>query len=395
MGDGYRSLLGRIDEAAPVDAIEVAEAELVDVVGARDVSLLICDYSGRAVVRFDRSSWARAGVRRHDDETAETIRLAGTAYERVLRTQQIDVEPDDRGAVVRAPVTVRGDAIGVLELRVPQPPVPAVLTEVAEVAHAFGYVVVANRRYTDLFEWGQRTVPFTLAAEIQRRLLPGAFSCDADEFSLAGWLEPAATVGGDTFDYALDRETLHLSITDAVGNDVNAALLATVLVSSLRNGRRRGLDLLDQVRSANEALAAHSPTGAFVTGQAIRVDLDTGVVTLVNAGHPFPILLRGGEVREVELHIDIPFGIHPDHRFALQTVELQPGDRILFVTDGVLDRNSAHVDVPAVLGRTLDHHPREVVRELSDAVIAATGGDLKDDSTVLCLDWRGPGHPAG
>lgn len=390
MGDGYRSLLGRIDDAAPVDAIEVAEAELVDVVGARDVSLLICDYTGRAVVRFDRSSWARAGVRRNGDETAETVPLAGTAYERVLRTQRIDVEEVDGGAIVRAPVTVRGDAIGVLELRVPQPPVPAVLTEVAEVAHAFGYVVVANRRYTDLFEWGQRTTPFTLAAEIQRRLLPGAFSCDADEFSLAGWLEPASTVGGDTFDYALDRETLHLSITDAVGNDVNASLLATVLVSSLRNGRRRGLDLHEQVSAANDALAAHSPLGAFVTGQVIRLDLDTGHATMVNAGHPFPILLRQGKVAEVELHIDIPFGLRPGHRFALQSLTLEPGDRILFVTDGVLDRNSAHVDVPEVLGRTTELHPREVVRELSDAVIAATGGELKDDSTVLCLDWRGP-----
>ncbi len=390
MGDGVRSLLGRIDDAAPVDAIEVAEAELVDVVGARDVSLLVCDYAGRAVVRFDRSSWARAGVRRHDGATAEAVRLAGSVYERVLTSQRIDVEDVDGGAIVRAPVSVRGDAIGVLELRVPQPPVPAVLREVEEVAQAFGYVVVANRRYTDLFEWGRRTTPFTLAAEIQRRLLPEAFSCDAREFSLAGWLEPANTVGGDTFDYAVDHDTLHLSITDAVGNDVNAALLATVLVSSLRNGRRSGLDLADQTATSNDALAAHSPVGAFVTGQAIRVDLDTGLATLVNAGHPFPILLRGGRVSEVRLDIDLPFGVYAGTRFTLQHIALEPGDRILFVTDGVLDRNSAHVDVPAVLGGTATLHPREVVRELSDAVIAATGGDLKDDSTVLCLDWRGP-----
>lgn len=390
MGDVRRSLLGRIDDAAPVDAIEVAEQELVDVTGARDVSLLICDYSGRAVVRFDRSSWARAGVRRHGDDVAETVPLPGTAYERVLRTQRVDVAQDAGGALVRAPVTVRGDAIGVLELRLPDLPTPDVLTEVAEVAHAFGYVVVANRRYTDLFEWGSRTAAFTLAAEIQRRLLPGAFSCDAHEFSLAGWLEPANTVGGDTFDYALDRDTLHLSITDAVGNDVNAALLATVLVGSLRNGRRRGLGLPEQVAAANDALAEHSAVGEFVTGQAIRVDLDTGVATLVNAGHPFPILLRDGRVTEVELHIDLPFGVYAGTRFALQHIALEPGDRILFVTDGVLDRNSEHVDVPAVLARTMGRHPREVVRDLSDAVVAATGGELKDDSTVLCLDWRGP-----
>lgn len=390
MDDGRRSLLGRIDDAAPVDAIEVAEQELVEIAGARDVNLLICDYSGRAVVRFDRSSWARAGARRHGDELAQTVPLAGTVYERVLRSQRIDVTEQPDGALVCAPVTVRGDAIGVLELRLPAGPGPQVLTEVAEVAHAFGYVVVANRRYTDLFEWGSRTAPFTLAAEIQRRLLPGAFSCDAREFSLAGWLEPASTVGGDTFDYSLDRDTLHLSVTDAVGKDVNAALLATVLVGSLRNGRRRGLGLSDQVRAANDALAAHSAVGEFVTGQVTRVDLDTGVATLVNAGHPFPILLRRGRVAEIELDIDLPFGVYTSTGFALQQVTFEPGDRILFVTDGVLDRNSEHVDVPAVLARTADRHPREVVREIVDAVMSATDGGLKDDSTVLCLDWRGP-----
>lgn len=340
-----RSLLGRIDEAAPVDG----------------------------------------------EDVAETVALAGTVYEAVLRSQEIDVREHDGGVVATVPVTVRGDAIGVLELWLPEEPDDDALGEIREVAHAFGYVVVANRRYTDLFEWGRRTAPFSLAAEIQRRLLPGAFSCDAATFSLAGWLEPANTVGGDTFDYALDRDTLHLSITDAVGNDVRASLLATVLVSSLRNGRRRSLGLPEQVLAANDALAQHSEVGAFVTGQVARIDLASGLVRIVNAGHPFPVLLRGGVVREIELAIDLPFGIYPGVEHELQEIALRPGDRLLLVTDGVLDRNSAHVDVPTVLGATADLHPREVVRALSDAVIAATGGDLRDDSTVLCLDWRGPG----
>ena len=168
------------------------------------------------------------------------------------------------------------------------------LLAVEAVAHALGYIVVVNRRYTDLFERGQRTEPLSLAAEIQRRLLPSAFTHETRQFTVAGWLEPAATVGGDTFDYAVDHGMLHVSITDAVGNDVNAALLATVLVGSLRNGRRQGMTLADQTRLANDALAEHSPVGEFVTGQVLRVDLDTGLTTLVNAGHLFPLLLRDG-----------------------------------------------------------------------------------------------------
>ena len=194
-------------------------------------------------------------------------------YERVLRTQQVDVHGMGDGARLILPVTDRGDAIGVLELILPRYPDAQVVADVAAAAHALSYVVVANRRHTDLFEWGQRTTPFSLAAEIQRRLLPGSFTCEAGQFTISGWMEPASAVGGDTFDYALGEDALQVSITDAAGHDVAAALLATLLVGSLRNGRRRGLDLGEQARNANDALVAHSSVGQFVTGQLMRIDL--------------------------------------------------------------------------------------------------------------------------
>jgi hypothetical protein len=91
------------------------------------------------------------------------------------------------------------------------------VTDIATAGHALAYIVVANRRHTDLFEWGQRSAPFSLAAEIQRRLLPGAFTCEAGQFTVAGWLEPASSVAGDTFDYTLDQHSLQVSITTRSG----------------------------------------------------------------------------------------------------------------------------------------------------------------------------------
>lgn len=108
-------------------------------------------------------------------------------------------------------------------------------------------MVIANRRHTDLFEWGQRSTPFTLPAEIQRRLLPAAFTCEGGSFTLSAWLEPAANVGGDTFDYSVGRDVLHLTITDAMGHGVGSALTATLCVGSLRNTRRQGASLVEQV----------------------------------------------------------------------------------------------------------------------------------------------------
>ncbi|MGY1660642.1 PP2C family protein-serine/threonine phosphatase [Geodermatophilus sp. SYSU D00705] len=382
------ALLQRVEDAAPIEAVEAVADALAEQVGATAVSFLIADFSGRAVVRLS-SSGPVAGARTHAAERAETVPLEGSVFEQVLRSQQLDVRLE--GELYRAlvPVTDRGDAIGLVELLLPEAPTPQVVRQVRSAAHALAYAVIAARRHTDVFEWGMRSTPFTLAAEIQRRLLPAAYSCEAAQFTLAGWMEPASSVGGDTFDYTLDRDVLQLSITDAVGHQVPAALLATLLVGGLRNGRRRGLDLAEQARYASDSLAENAAPGQFVTGQLVRVDLHTGTARIVNAGHPFPLRLRNGRVSEVPLAIDPPFGVQPGGSFTVQPLPLEPGDRIVFLTDGMQERNAASLDVAATLAATADLHPREVVHALGAAVLGATGHDLKDDATMLCLDWYG------
>jgi len=387
------ALLEQVEAAAPIDAVEVVATELGRMVDARAVTLLIADFSGRAVVRLTSAELVE-GARGHGVEQAETIPLTGTLYERVLRTQRADVEAIGDGARMVVPVTDRGDAIGLLELDLPRYPSSDEILDISSAAHALAYVVIAARRHTDVFEWGQRSTPFALAAEIQRRLLPPAYTCEAGQFTLAGWLEPAASVGGDTFDYTLDRDSLQLSITDAVGHQVSAALVATLLVGALRNSRRKGLDLADQARYANDSLAEHAAPGQFVTGQLLRVDLKTETAVIINAGHTLPLRLRNGQVEEVDLVIEPPFGVVPDKSFTVQKFPLEPGDRIVFLTDGMQERNAASFDVAAALAASVDLHPREVVHELGAAVLKATGGDLRDDATMVCLDWYG-GPPRG
>ena len=384
-----RALLTRVEDASPVEAAESVATQLAESLGARAVTFLVADFTGRSVVRLSSVGPVPGEARTREDEHAETVPLRGTVYDRVLRSQEVDVQRLDGGARLVAPVTDRGDAIGLLELDLPRYPSAAEVEEVAAAAHALAYVVIAARRHTDLFEWGQRTTPFSLAAEIQRRLLPSSYTCEAGQFTLAGWLEPANSVGGDTFDYVLDRTTLQLSITDAVGHEVSAALLATLLVGALRNARRRGMSLAEQAGYANEALSDNVPVAQFVTGQLLRVDLATGLASIVNAGHPFPLRLRDGRVEEVELPIQPPFGVEPGRTFTVHEFPLEPGDRIVFLTDGMQERNAAVLDVAQALAATAELHPREVVHELGAAVLRATGGDLRDDATMVCLDWYG------
>lgn len=378
-----RALLDSVEAAPPVGAVDVLARELAAMVGAVDVSFLIADFSGDAVIRFLVAPDGLA-----------TVPLGGSPYETALRSQRVLVEPDGESTRLYAPVTDRGDALGVLELSLPSAPDDGVVAFVASAAHALAYVIIANRRHTDLFERGQRNLPFSLAAEIQRRLLPPAFTCEAAEFTVAGWLEPASEVGGDTFDYSVERDVLHLSISDAMGHTVRAAQLATLAVSSFRNSRRTTTGAAEQARAANAAIVENAGDEEFVSALLLRVDLGSGVVTAVNAGHPVPHLVRAGVVSRVELDADLALGMLPEAVHREQSLRLEPGDRLVLLTDGMLERNATSFDVPKALVELEGLHPRQVVHAFARAVLGATGGALQDDATVLCVDWYGrqPGN---
>jgi serine phosphatase RsbU (regulator of sigma subunit) len=136
-------------------------------------------------------------------------------------------------------------------------------------------------------------------------------------------------------------------------------------------------------------LAENAAPGQFVTGQLVRVDLHAGTAVVINAGHTLPLRLRGGTVQEIPLTVEPPFGVVPGKTFQVQPLPLEPGDRVVFLTDGMLERNAAALDVAATLADTADLHPREVVQALGAAVLRATGGQLRDDATMVCLDWYG------
>ena len=371
-----------------MEAVDALAASLLEMLDAQHVSFLIADFSGDALIRLGQQSSA-ATTRTIGPETAERVPLANTPIGRVVAAQSVEVTERDGAFWVHAPVTSRGEAVGVLELCVAERPDERMMAGIAQAAHALAYIVIANRRYTDLFEWGQRSVPLSLAAEIQHRLLPASYTCEAGQFTLAAWLEPAGEVGGDTFDFAVGRESLFFSITDAMGHTVQSALLATLLVGSIRNGRRRGAGLAELAGLADTALAEHAGGSQFATGQLGCIDLTTGTAKVVNAGHPLPLRVRGGTVEEVPFAPNPPFGALPGSTFEVQSMSLAPGDRVVFVTDGILEREAGNADLSAVLLASRDQHPREAVQHLIRSTVEASGGTLRDDATVLCLDWHG------
>ncbi len=403
-------VLDAVEDASPLQAVEAVTEALAQRLDASAVFFLIADVAGGALVRLSHGVPDDA-LRRHglggaegltrldDGEQTVGVPIDGPV-ETALRTQTVQVLPpalagsarDGAGWVVLAPVTERGEVLGLLQLSLPEEPSASTVEEITRIAHLLAFVVIANRRHTDLFERAERSTLFSLPAEIQRRLLPAALTCEAAAFTLAGWLEPAASVGGDTFDYSLGRDVLHLSLTDAMGHGVASALTATLCVGSLRNTRRMGGSLLEQAAAANGALFEHAAANGaehFATGMLGRLDLTTGTLALVNAGHVAPYLCRDGSAEVVSLAVDVPLGLFADTSYRHTDVVLQPGDRLVLVTDGMLERDAANLDLAAEIVRTRSLHPRETTRHLTHGVLKLATPALADDATVMVLDWHG------
>ena len=149
------------------------------------------------------------------------------------------------------------------------------------------------------------------------------------------------------------------------------------------------MGLATQARLANEGLGEHVGWSDFVTGQIARIDLHTATATIVNAGHEPPLRLRDGRIEAVGLFPEPPFGIVRGHEYRVQQLPLQAGDRLMFFTDGMLERNAASIDIRSLMLEGAQMHPREAVQHVVLALLHAADGRLRDDATAMCVDWHG------
>jgi serine phosphatase RsbU (regulator of sigma subunit) len=130
----------------------------------------------------------------------------------------------------------------------------------------------------------------------------------------------------------------------------------------------------------------------YVTGQLLRISLIDGKTEFINAGHPWPLRMRNGQVREITPTVDMPFGFDAPHTYRVQSLDLRPGDRLVMLTDGMLEHNAGSLNLSDLIVRTRALHPREAARTLIAAIVDANDGHLQDDATVMCLDWHGTNH---
>ena len=121
--------------------------------------------------------------------------------------------------------------------------------------------------------------------------------------------------------------------------------------------------VLDESVRVHNALAQHGAQ-AMATGQLLWVSFETGHAVFVNAGHVWPLLLRNGQVEEITPIVDLPFGIAPATRTTVQTLDLRPGDRLVLITDGMLEPDGDNQHLCRLIKETGGQHPRDAIARL-------------------------------
>ncbi|MFF1545551.1 PP2C family protein-serine/threonine phosphatase [Streptomyces sp. NPDC058291] len=372
--------------AAPHELLDAVRRVLCQEYAADAVELFMADY-GLTVLQ-------PVSVLPH---TLEPVSVHNSPAGRAFGAQRPHLEGRAEGRVrVHLPVTVRGDRLGVLSVTVPdEEHARGCLGELTEIADVLAHEVVVAERDTDLYLQARRKDRLTLAAEMQWQLLPGR-SCTRPEYELGAQLEPAYAIFGDNFDWSATADRLTLYVSNGMGEGIEASLLTNLAVNALRNARRAGIALPDQAALADQAVYAHYRGRCYLSVLMFDFDLASGRAQVVDAGSPQLLRLRNGTVQRVDFEAQLPLGMFEETDYVAQDFQVEPGDRLVFVSDGVHEVASPGGETygDAALARAIlstrllpaAEVPRAVLRELTGHRGQATPND---DALVLCLDWRG------
>ncbi|WP_030977650.1 PP2C family protein-serine/threonine phosphatase [Streptomyces sp. NRRL S-1824] len=388
-GFGERLLGLLLDRARllPPQLIAPLVAEEVARIGGRDVSILLQDYAQELLVSLP-------GRKLHVSQPEPIIDSpAGRAF---LRGGVVEVPQAPSGVRMYLPLLDGSDTVGVMALTL-----DAVGDDdrrlLSRLSGLVADMLVTKGAYTDQFSRARRREPMSVSAEIQWSLLP-PMSMSVPQVEVAGILEPAYRIAGDSFDYALNDNILHVAVIDAMGHGLDAATMATVAIGAYRHARRVFVSLAEKYALMDDAISRQFGPDHFVTAQLMHVNIATGEMQLVNAGHPAPLLIRDGRVvQQLESATTLPVGFGGEEP-RIREHTLQQGDRVLCYTDGIIEE---HVNNGEQFGEErlircvnrLGEEPsqglRADLRRLSHTLKWERRGCTSDDATLFMIEWHG------
>ena len=244
-----------------------------------------------------------------------------------------------------------------------------------------------------------------VAAKIQSSMLPCIFPAfpDRNEFDIYATMDPAKEVGGDFYDFFMvDADHLAFVVADVTGKGVPAALFMVIGKTLIKDHTGLHDDLGEVFTEVNNILCASNSEEMFITAFEGVLNLKTGELRYVNAGHEIPFLCRKGGVFE-------PFKVRAGFvlagmqgiRYRAGSIQLEPGDKVFQYSDGIPEAiNSEKAPygmkrLESVLAKNSEKAPSELLPLVKADVDAFVGdADQFDDITMLCIEFKGNGRKA-
>ena len=242
-----------------------------------------------------------------------------------------------------------------------------------------------------------------VASSIQNAMLPNKFPAfpDRSEFDLYANMTPAKEVGGDFYNYIqIDDNHLLLAIADVSGKGIPAALFMMITMILTTDRAKMGMSVSEIVTTTNDAISAHNEAEMFVTMWLGILEISTGKITAVNAGHDDPAIYRKGESFELakEKH-GLVVGAMGGIKYKSYEIQLNPGDKLFLYTDGVPEAtrsDNVMFELEGMiksLNKRSQSSPQEIIEGIKEDVSAFVGEAPQfDDMTMLCLEYKGAKH---
>jgi serine phosphatase RsbU (regulator of sigma subunit) len=350
----------------------VAEAQRV---GRVALALYVVDIDGSHLLRV-------AGSERMPERLAAPLAIGPELDADGL--SELRARLADYPGVEVVPLWLRGRATGVL---LTLGPPRHSLTEIARQAAA---ATALADRYTDAFARAARRKQPTAAAEIQQSLLPPRISRITGG-EVAGNVLPSYEVAGDWFDTVENSDGVWVTVADGLGGETRSAASSAVALGALRASRRSGGTIREALMLMHRTLSEMPGPRAEMTAVAARWDPASYSLEVVNCGHVTPIVMRqDGTAQHLHESRSRGLGGRSSPRPAEQSLSLDPGERLIMVSDGVVGRETRRPglgseDLIEAARRSERASAADTVRKVNSAVLKATGGQLEDDATVVCL----------
>lgn len=389
-GTMFQELLRRthLSTAPELGAILAEEARAI---GIESLVAYLIDYEQRVLVPFPAP----------DATAREPLPVVGTMAGRCFASTSIlQLDDEGRGRRLWLPLLDGTERLGVIDAWFPDQAtaLPDALLTIAErLAHLAALLFASKAMYSDAVEAVRRRRAMTVASELLWALEPPLVLA-TDDFVLAALLEPCYDNGGDAFDYAINGDVLHVGVFDAMGHGLAAAGQSAFALSLYRHSRRRGRGPAECYADIDAGVAAPFATSRFVTALIAELDVRSGRLRWVSAGHPPPLLLRDGKlVKTLDLAPSPPLGLQLAPHVPVEGEEmLEPGDMVLLYTDGLTESRRPGGELFSVerLGEFIERLAAsgqaapETLRGLREAIIEQGEGALHDDATAILVEWR-------